>query len=103
MTETVSGRLPDALVQALDALAEQTGRTRSQVLRDIVEKGVEVERLDRAIEAYREGQVSLSRAAEMADKPMTVFLDELKARGLGAPLAYDLEDLDADLAWADEA
>lgn len=103
MGETVSGRLPSHLVEALDGLAQETGKTRSEVLRDVVEQGVAAERLDRAVEAYRTGQASIGRAAEIAGLPLTRFLDELKARDLGIPLRYDLDDLDADMDWADHA
>lgn len=98
MSETVSGRLPDDLVHELDALGDLTGKSRSEMLRDVVRRGLAAERLDRALEAYRRREVSLGRASEMAALPITVFLDELRRAGI--LLNYTHEDLAEDLAWA---
>lgn len=99
MGETVSGRLPDDLVEGLQALQDATGQTRSEVLRQVVELGLEEARLARAIDAYRRGEVSLGRAAEMAGVPVTVLLDEL--REAGVLRSYGVDDLERDLAWAE--
>lgn len=100
MAETVSGRLPEEVVQALDEMGEATGRTRSEVLRDVVQRGLSEARLERALEAYRRGNASLGRASRIADVPVTVFLDELKDAGI--PFRYGAEDVEQDLSWADE-
>ena len=99
MTETVSGRLPDELVKELDQLGKDMGMTRSEVLREVVSKGVAAERLERALDAYRRREVSLGRASQMAGIPITVFLDELKRAGILRN--YDLDELRRDLAWAE--
>lgn len=99
--ETVSGRLPDDLVRELDDLGRLTGKTRSETLRDVVQKGVAAERLERALDAYRRRAVSLGRASEMAGIPIAVFLDEMRRAGI--LLNYTREDLSEDLAWARRA
>jgi predicted transcriptional regulator len=98
MTETVSGRLPDDVVEALDALGRATGRSRSEVLRDVVRRGVAAERLANGIEAYRTRSASLGKAAALAGVPLGAFLDELRRAGLLRD--YDQPDLQDDLAWA---
>lgn len=100
MAETVSGRLPEDLVEALDEMGDATGRTRSEVLRDVVQRGVAEARLERGLEAYRRGEASLGRASRIADVPITVFLGEL--RNAGIPFQYGVADVEQDLAWADE-
>lgn len=99
MTDTVSTRLPPDVVRALDALGRELGRNRSELLRDVIVRGLDAERLARALDALRARRVSLGRAAEMAGLPVTVFLDEV--RRAGVLLDYDLDDLRHDLAWAD--
>lgn len=101
MGETVSGRLPDDLVRDLDELGKLEGKSRSEILRDVVQKGIAAERLERALEAYRRRLASLGRASEMAGLPITVFLDELRRAGI--LLNYTREDLAEDLAWAKRA
>lgn len=101
MGETVSGRLPEGLVESLDELGERTGRTRSEVLREVVQRGLAEARLERAVDAYRRGEASLGRASEMAGIPITVFLDELRAAGILR--SYGVDELERDLDWAEGA
>lgn len=101
MAHTVSGRLPPDLVRELDRLGKDAGKSRSEVLRDVVRRGVAAERLERALEAYRRREVSLGRASEMAGMPITVFLDELRRAGVLRD--YDIDDLRRDMAWAKRA
>lgn len=101
MTESVSGRLPEALVRELDRLADAAGQTRSEALRAAVQRGVHALRLERGIEAYRRNEASLGRAAEIAGVHLTTFLDTLRREGV--PFHYRQADLLEDLEWADEA
>lgn len=98
MGETVSGRLPDDVVAALDELASATGRSRSDVLRDVVRRGVAAERIAQAIEAYRHHRASLGKAASMAGIPIGAFLDEIRRAGLLRD--YHVADVQEDLEWA---
>lgn len=98
MGETVSGRLPDDVVAALDELGRATGRTRSEVLRDVVRRGVAAERIAQAIEAYRTRQASLGKATQLAGIPVGAFMDELRRAGILRD--YDRTDLEDDLTWA---
>ena len=101
MAESISGRLPPDLLRELDRLRKDTGKSRSEVLRDVVRRGVAAERLDRSLEAYRRREVSLGRASEMAGVPITGFLDELRHAGILRD--YDADELKRDLAWARRA
>jgi predicted HTH domain antitoxin len=101
MAETVSGRVPDDLARELKALGEATGRSRSEVLRDVVRRGLIAERLERALDAYRRREVTAAKASEMAGIPLTSFFDEVRRNGLLRD--YDVEDLERDLEWAERA
>ena len=48
-----------------------------------------------ALELYREGRISLGKAAEIAGLGLREFLYELRSRDI--PLNYDLEELEHDL------
>ena len=48
-----------------------------------------------ALELYREGRVSLGKAAELAGLSLREFLYELRSRRV--PLNYDLEELEEDV------
>jgi len=101
MAETVSGRLPDDLVRALDELGRSTGQSRSEMLRIVVQRGVAEVRLERGLDAYRRREVSLGRAAEIAGVHLTVFLDALRRAGIH--LNYGLAELAEDMDWAERA
>lgn len=98
MGETVSGRLPDDVIAALDELGRASGRSRSEVLRDVVQRGVAAERIALGVEAYRARRASLGKAVELAGVPTSVFLDELRRAGLLRD--YDSTDVRDDLSWA---
>lgn len=100
MGETISGRLPDDLVAGLEELGRLTGKSRSEMLRDVVRRGIAAERLEQGLEAYRRREVSLGRASELAGVPITVFLDELKRAGILRN--YDVHELRRDLVWANK-
>ncbi len=53
-----------------------------------------------ALELYREGRLSLGKAAEMAGLSLREFLYEMRVRGV--PLNYDLEELGEDLKTVGE-
>jgi len=101
MAHTVSGRLPPDLLRELDSLGKRAGKTRSEILRDVVRRGVAAERLERALEAYRHRQVSLGRASELAGLPVTVFIEELRRAGILRD--YHADELRSDLEWAGQA
>ncbi len=52
-------------------------------------------RLLAALELYREGRVSLGKAAEIAGLSIREFLYELRSRNI--PLNYDVEELEEDM------
>jgi predicted HTH domain antitoxin len=53
-----------------------------------------------ALELYREDKVSLGRAAELCQTPVTAFMDFAAKHGV-PPLRYSFEDLDAERQTAD--
>ncbi len=53
-----------------------------------------------ALELYREGRLSLGRAAEIAGLSLREFLYEMRVRGVS--LNYDLEELGEDLKTVNE-
>lgn len=91
MDETVSVRLPNEVVEALDELGNETGRTRLEVLREVVQRGLVGARLERGLEAYRRGDASVGKANKDTegwlaptrslflneDAPLTDVLDQM--------------------------
>jgi predicted HTH domain antitoxin len=48
-----------------------------------------------ALELFREGDISIGRAAELSRTPLAAFLDFARSHGV-TPLNYDLEQLEED-------
>lgn len=94
-TVTVSLRLPESEVSRLESTAQALGIDRSTLLRWAVRRGVSALLLEYAFDAYRRGDVTLSRAAEIAGLSLRDMI--LKLRDQDVELNYGPEDLAADL------
>ena len=94
-TQTVSTRLAEDELAALDELAAGSGMDRSGMTRCLVRRGLKALRLESALAAYAEQRVTLNRAAELADLSPWDFLARLKATG--GTLHYDVQELEEDL------
>lgn len=95
-TLTLSVRLDAEEVHRLDEAARRDGMDRSSLLKRLVRRGYADYRLESACAAYRKGEVTLSRAAELAG----MSLYELLARLPDADVRLNLraEDLRQELA-----
>jgi predicted HTH domain antitoxin len=88
-------RLPKAEVGQLADAARETGMERSTFLKRALRRGAEDLMFERACDAYRRGQATLSRAAELAGLGLRDMI--VRLRGAGLDLNYRLEDLEQDL------
>lgn len=91
----MSLRLPESEVSRLESTAQALGVDRSTLLRWAVRRGASALLLECAFDAYRRGDVTLSRAAEIAGLSLRDMI--LKLRDQDVELNYGPEDLAADL------
>lgn len=94
-TVTVSMRLPQAEVIALEKLAEELGTERPTLLKRALRRGAQDLRFERACQAYRAHEATLSRAAELAQLPLRDMI--LRFREADLELSYGKEELAKDL------
>ena len=94
-TVTVSVHLPENEAARLERAAGEMGVDRSTFLTMAARRGAQALHLDRACDAYLNGEVTLSRAAEMADLSVRSMIFELQHHGL--ELSYGVNDLAEDL------
>ncbi|MDF1537548.1 MAG: UPF0175 family protein [Candidatus Thorarchaeota archaeon] len=97
MMETVTARLPEDMVKKLELIAKEEQIDRSELIRRALDIGIQQFLLERALKAYREKRVSLWKAASMAGVPLRVMMREADKSSI--PIAYDVEDLERDLAF----
>lgn len=64
---TISARVPDALEDDLEAFIEAENLDRSTAVRKLLAEGLDDWKQERALELLEEGEVTLSRGAQLAD------------------------------------
>jgi len=94
-TVTVSMRLPKAEAEKLTQVARRTGMERATLLKRAVRRGTQDLLFEEACRAYRAGEATLSRAAEIAELSLRDMI--LRMRGGDLELNYGVEDLERDL------
>jgi len=85
---TVSARLPDDLERELDRYVEEEDLERSVAVRKLLSEGLEDWKLERAVSLLEEGEVSFSRAVELAETDVWSFSEYLNENNI---------------SWVDEA
>ncbi|MEI6675808.1 MAG: UPF0175 family protein [Verrucomicrobiota bacterium] len=94
-TSTVSTRLEAADLSLIQSLAELEGCDRATLIKSLVRNGLKNLRRERAVEAFRREEVTLSRAAELAGLSLWDFLALMDLERL--ELHYDVAELEEDL------
>ena len=95
--KTVTARLPEETLEEIEAIAGRERIDRSELIRRLLDAALARRRIDEAVEAYREGKVTLWRASEVAGvslREMMEIIGESKV-----PVSYTLDDLDRDLEY----
>lgn len=95
MGEAVGVRLPEELLEKIEALSRTEGDDRSTTMRKLIQRGFEEVARERAAEAYRQGRVTLSEAADRAG--LTVWEMEQYLVHHGYQSSYSIQDLSAEL------
>ncbi|MDZ7689034.1 MAG: hypothetical protein U5J64_10040 [Halobacteriales archaeon] len=72
---TVSARLSDELEDELDEYVEEEGLERSVAVRKLLSEGLDDWRRERALSLLEDGELSFSRAAEMAGTDVWSFAE----------------------------
>ena len=77
---TISARVPDELEDEFERYLDDEGLDRSTGIRKLLTEGLGEWRQDRAIEKLREGSITFSRAAELADMSVWEFAQLVEQR-----------------------
>ncbi|MHA1722383.1 MAG: UPF0175 family protein, partial [Candidatus Baldrarchaeia archaeon] len=82
------------LAKSIEFLAKIKKSDKSTILRQLIERGLKEELTLVAIELLQKGEVTLWKAAEIANMSLWDFMEEIKKRKI---IIYDQEDLEKDL------
>jgi predicted HTH domain antitoxin len=95
MRELVSFRLPKELQKELELLSKEEDRDRSEIVRELIKKGLKEKKIEKAVKLYKEGRIYASRAAEIADVSLWRMIEIFRERKVEAQ--YGSKELEEDL------
>lgn len=95
-TKQVNLQLEADLIATLERAAQEESLDRGTMIRKLLIRGLTQRRLDRAMEQYQLGEISIGRAAEEAGVSHYDIMEEAERRGIAYPL--DLDEVEAMLA-----
>ena len=95
MAKLISARIPDEALREIEKLSKARHTGKTEVIRKLLLRGLAESKLERALDLYRGGNVTLWRAAQLADLSLWRFLEEVKRRKI--PVDYSLEDAQKDV------
>ncbi len=90
MTTPTTIRLPDKLLEQIDRRARARKKDRASMIRELLHEGLARDLEDEVFTAYREGRLSLSRAARKLGLDPWAWFDLLRRRN--ESLNVTLED-----------
>lgn len=93
--KTVTTRIPEDDEEALAKLEEELSADRSEVLRRLIRQGLADWRKERALDQLRNHNVTVRRAANLADVSYVEMLS--LAADEGIDIGYSTDDLERDL------
>jgi predicted HTH domain antitoxin len=94
MAETVSVRIDKPDLKEIEALSKTENKTKSFILREVLEKGIKEKKLEIALQKFRDNNVTAWKAARVAGVPLSQFLDILVHKGID--FHYGLKELKED-------
>lgn len=88
-TEQVNLRLEADLIAALESAAQAEGLERGTMIRKLIREGLGHWSIERALQRYQRGEISIGRASEDAGRSHWDMLDLIRGRGIAYPLSPD--------------
>ncbi len=98
MSTLISARVDEDEAQRLDELATALDMDRASLLRRLIRRAYREEQFERAMQDYRKGEITLSRAGEMTGLSVHDLLVRLPVQKI--ELNYDLSDWQNDVRAA---
>ena len=96
MPKSVGIRMDDELLKKLDEMSNEESVDRSTLVRRLVRKGYELRKKEIAANKYKEGRITLSKAAEEAG--ITVWEMEKYLVESGYKSEYSVKDLEREMS-----
>lgn len=98
MTEVISTRIPNDVAKDLKKIEEEEKTDRATIIRKLLAIGIQQWKTERALRLYREGKVTLWRAARLADTTLREMMQLAAKKGI--QFKYAAKDLEEDIEAA---
>lgn len=95
MPVTITTRVEEPLAKEIDEIVKRELTDRSTVIRRLLAKGTKEWQIERAMQDYEEGKITLWQAAETCGMSLWEMIEEVKKKRVHVP--YTLDDLKEDL------
>ena len=80
--KVITIRIPEAILNTIDKIAKEQNMDRSDIIRTLIINGLKEYLIKTAIEKYKNDEITLEKAAEIANIPLSDFIIELKKRNI---------------------
>ena len=94
MAETISVRIDKAELSEINEISRLEKKTKSNVLREVLGKGIKEKKLEIALEKFRNNEASVGKAARIAEIPLSQFMDVLVEKKID--FHYGIKELEED-------
>lgn len=85
-------RLPEKMYKMIEKLSKLEKAEKSSVLREAIQKGLDRMKKDLAVQLYRDNELSISEAANLAETSVPEIMDLLVKHGIKSKIT--LQDLE---------
>jgi len=92
----VQVRIPDDLLEEIEKIAGSKHTSRSEIVRKLLDEGIEREKFEMAFERYMKGEITLCQAAEIAETSVSRFSKYASDRDIPF-MRYTREEAEEDL------
>jgi predicted HTH domain antitoxin len=82
MTKTLTTRAPDSLAKEIEVLAKEEKLDKSSLIRRLLADAVQNKRIKKALKLYKDGKISIGKAAEIAKLSIWEMLDLIAEKGI---------------------
>lgn len=94
MAKSIYIKIDKVRLKEIYEISKLEKKTTSEIVREVLDKGIKEKKLEIALEKFRNEEATASKAARMADIPLTQFMDILVQKKID--FHYGLKELRED-------
>lgn len=99
MGATITTRVPNDIEKKIETISRIEHLDKSTIVRRLLSKAVQEWQIDHALAQYREGKITIGRAAKMVGIPLREMIAIAAKKGI--PFQYSLDDMREDFQAAE--